>query len=299
MYNISKIMNQNISIGAIFKNEADIIEEWILHHLSVGVEHFYLINDNSDDNYIDVLDKYKKYITLNHSNNIPYYYGRQHDIYNIHFKKHLKDTKWIAILDIDEYLWSPYEKNLNNILNKIPNNINGINVWSVCFGSNGHIHQPNEIIKSFTFREELPKKEDSIYRNIHLFKILECNLHKQILRAAKVNRFYVHQNDFEARNKDGVLCSDFFNIKNNLFRINHYRLQSKERWQKLQSKSDVNHYKPTKIYTLNSILELSAKDIDWIYKKTANDNYKNLNFLYDKLDNLYSKTLDTDLLFIP
>ena len=39
-----------LSVGTIFKNEEHIIKEWIEHYLYHGVEHFYLIDDNSDDN---------------------------------------------------------------------------------------------------------------------------------------------------------------------------------------------------------------------------------------------------------
>ena len=47
-----------LSIGAIFKNEEMVIKEWIDHHLFHGVEHFYLINDNSTDASEVVLQPY-------------------------------------------------------------------------------------------------------------------------------------------------------------------------------------------------------------------------------------------------
>ena len=42
-----------LSVGSIFKNESQGIKEWIEHYLNHGVEHFYLINDNSNDNYLE------------------------------------------------------------------------------------------------------------------------------------------------------------------------------------------------------------------------------------------------------
>ena len=47
-----------VSICAIFKNEAKYLKEWIEFHRIIGVEHFYLYNNNSDDNYLDVLKTY-------------------------------------------------------------------------------------------------------------------------------------------------------------------------------------------------------------------------------------------------
>ena len=47
-----------VSICAIFKDEAPYIKEWIEFHKIVGVEHFYMYNNFSSDNYMDVLSPY-------------------------------------------------------------------------------------------------------------------------------------------------------------------------------------------------------------------------------------------------
>jgi len=57
-----------LSIGAIFKNESNGLEEWLLNHLNEGVEHFYLINNGSTDNFMPIIEKYNKYITLFNDN---------------------------------------------------------------------------------------------------------------------------------------------------------------------------------------------------------------------------------------
>ena len=41
-----------LSILAIFKNEAMNLKEWIEHYILNGVEHFYLINNGSTDNFL-------------------------------------------------------------------------------------------------------------------------------------------------------------------------------------------------------------------------------------------------------
>ena len=53
-----------LSVLAMFKNEAPIIEEWIEHYIREGVEHFYLIDNGSSDNYESKINKYKTKITL-------------------------------------------------------------------------------------------------------------------------------------------------------------------------------------------------------------------------------------------
>src|SRR5579864_7571033 len=56
----------NLSICAIFKNEAKYLKEWIEFHRLIGVDHFYLCNNNSTDNFKQLLRPYtsKGVITL-------------------------------------------------------------------------------------------------------------------------------------------------------------------------------------------------------------------------------------------
>ena len=78
----------NFCIYAIFKNESHILEEWLLHYIYHGVEHFYLINDNSNDNFIEIINKYKSYITLFNNDIQTKIFGRQELIY----EKYLRPT---------------------------------------------------------------------------------------------------------------------------------------------------------------------------------------------------------------
>lgn len=48
----------SLSVCSIFKNEAPYLREWIEYHLIVGIEHFYLYNNNSEDNFEEVLRPY-------------------------------------------------------------------------------------------------------------------------------------------------------------------------------------------------------------------------------------------------
>ena len=54
-----------VSICAIFKNEGKYLREWIEFHRIIGIEHFYLYNNNSDDNYETVATVYKGNIIKN------------------------------------------------------------------------------------------------------------------------------------------------------------------------------------------------------------------------------------------
>src|SRR5690348_9778161 len=82
-----------LSIGAIFKNESHILGEWISHYLYHGVEHFYLINDESNDEYMKILQPYinKDIVTLYNVKDEPKYNGRQGVIYKRYFMELLQN----------------------------------------------------------------------------------------------------------------------------------------------------------------------------------------------------------------
>ena len=53
-------LKYRVSLCLIFKNEAPFLKEWLDYHLTVGVEHFYLYNNSSDDDFKRVLEPYIK-----------------------------------------------------------------------------------------------------------------------------------------------------------------------------------------------------------------------------------------------
>lgn len=105
-----------LAIGAIFHNEAPFLKEWIDHHTQLGVTKFFLYNNDSTDNYLEVLRPYIQtgLVTLidwesteEHAvhgfgefKHVPY----QHGAYKDCMKRAKNVAEWIAIIDIDEYL---------------------------------------------------------------------------------------------------------------------------------------------------------------------------------------------------
>lgn len=56
--NLHQKRNFNLSFVAIIKNEAHYIKEWIEFHKLVGVDRFYIYDNESTDNVKDVLKEY-------------------------------------------------------------------------------------------------------------------------------------------------------------------------------------------------------------------------------------------------
>lgn len=89
------------SICAIVKNEELYLEEWLQYHRTQGVEHFYLTDNGSTDNTLDIIYNSQD-ITVRIDESTPV----QFKAYQYMIDNHKKDTEWCAFIDIDEFLVS-------------------------------------------------------------------------------------------------------------------------------------------------------------------------------------------------
>jgi hypothetical protein len=91
------------SVMAMFKNEAAALKEWLDHHIAHGVEHFYLVNDNSNDKPEEILKPYvasgKVSMHSAPSQNIPF---RQAALYKKLFTEiySKNETRWVCIYEL-------------------------------------------------------------------------------------------------------------------------------------------------------------------------------------------------------
>lgn len=111
-----------LALVAIFQNEARFLKEWIEFYKMLGVEHFYLYNHLSTDEYKKVLEPYitSGLVTLQNVTESPkslkQWNTLQTSIYT-EVINDLKDTvEWLIIVDTDEFLFPIKESNLSSIL---------------------------------------------------------------------------------------------------------------------------------------------------------------------------------------
>ena len=93
-----------LSVCAQFRDEGPYLDEWLRFHVRAGVDHFFLYNDVSADNFEEVLRPWMEagQVTLNHSK------GRtQEEIYTHCLVKARLKTRWLAFIDLDEFLFTP------------------------------------------------------------------------------------------------------------------------------------------------------------------------------------------------
>lgn len=126
-----------LSVCAIFQNEAPYLKEWIEYHQSVGVEHFYLYNNESTDDYRAVLESFIKSGTveliqwpskdkapLNPAAYFPY--DVQTPAYSDAIRRAKRKSHWLAIIDTDEFIIPVQEKSVTECLNKRFSGVSGV-----------------------------------------------------------------------------------------------------------------------------------------------------------------------------
>ncbi len=103
----------SLCVCAVFKDEAPYFKEWIEYHKLLGVEHFRLYNNDSTDNYLEALEPYIRSgdVTLLEWPSDPHRLGPKEWVQSTQFPA-LSDaiahftgiSKWLAIIDIDEFV---------------------------------------------------------------------------------------------------------------------------------------------------------------------------------------------------
>jgi len=190
-----------LSVYAIFKNESVALEEWLTHYINEGVEHFFLIDNGSTDNYEPILNRFPGRITLYKDAEK----HKQNDHYNNYLSKHNAESKWIILIDLDEFVYSRngFDK-ISDYLRTVPENISKILLLWKMFGSNGHIEQPPSIIKGFTKRA------------LDFSSVLNC---KAILRGNRIILLDLHNSSVQG---------ETLSPEPNCFHLhlNHYAIQS-------------------------------------------------------------------------
>lgn len=91
-----------LAVCAIAKNEGPYFEEWIAWHRAQGVEKFYIYDNESTDDTRLILEPYVAEGVVEYN----YWPGRRQQltVYDDCIERHRLDVRWLAFIDLDEFL---------------------------------------------------------------------------------------------------------------------------------------------------------------------------------------------------
>lgn len=127
-----------LGIVAVFQNEGKILKEWLEYHILIGVEKFYLLNNSSNDNCLDILQSYisRGMVELSHNPRIHKEASTQIVMQATFYRKIVRRRthKWLALIDIDEFIVLKKHNNLIELLLKYEN-YGGLSINWQMFGT--------------------------------------------------------------------------------------------------------------------------------------------------------------------
>lgn len=208
-----------LAVCAIAKNEGPYFKEWIEWHRSQGVEKFYIYDNESTDCTKEVLAPYIESGLVEYC----YWPGQKQQLstYDDCFEKHRLEARWIAVIDLDEYIVPIKDRNICEFLRRMEEfAVVEIN-WLV-YGSGGaKKHEPGGVMERFR-RHSLPEHK----LNTHVKSIADprrvCTM-TGCHEAARISG--------KAADSHGVPLKKGFRDRipqQDVIRINHYAVKSYE-----------------------------------------------------------------------
>jgi hypothetical protein len=289
-----------LSLCVCVKNEANHIEDFLRHYVNQGVEHFYIINNNSTDNIQDVIDNsiYKLFVTVitdNRSMIIFDAYSRTVGIpglLNDNLYQLIKmETEWAITVDIDEYMYGKNGFTIKTFLKTIKEDIGCIYViWTVMCPNKIE----NQITNEFSVKKNLKRINydsinnlswnikncndfgKSIFRTSMLIESQGIGLHKTQVTGKTINNYGENKNDWYD-NCNQIKFSEE-NYKNINITINHYALRDFSDFSRKKIQYDLNHARRNAF--LNGVFEML--DLDDSYLVVDNTINEDVNDIIEK-----------------
>ncbi len=207
-----------LSICAIYRWEGPYLREWVAFHKLMGVERFFLYDNGSDDEHREALAPYvgEGTVELTEWPLFP----AQVQAYTECIERHREDSRWIAFIDIDEFLFSPAGRPLPEVLARYERWA-GVGVNRVTFGTSGHVQrQPGLVLENYTRRIVAPNA-----RKVAIKSIVDP---RRVARALDPHHFEYLDGQLVDEAENPLAAQHSVTDTSDVLRVNHYFTRSEE-----------------------------------------------------------------------
>lgn len=220
-----KKFDVDLSVVAIMKNEGAYIKEWLDFHIMIGVQRFYLYDNESDDNTKEILKPYiDKGIVI-----YKYWPGKAQQMvaYRDCVKNHAEETRWMAFIDLDEFLFTVKNDNIVSFLKSLPQFSALVVGWMIYGSGNQKEKKPGLVIERFKMHADKTWGVKSIINP------------RLVIRMTNPHTYGVAGFTIDENGKKLGFINQTNNPPScNLIRINHYVTKSYEEFMARCSKGD-------------------------------------------------------------
>lgn len=214
-----------LAVCAIAKDEGVYFKEWIEWHIKMGVEKFYIYDNGSKDDTLNVLKPYIDSGIVDYK----YFPGQKMQIkaYDLCIDNHRFDTRWLAFIDIDEFIYPVKDKTVVEFLKRFEN-FPAVEINWLVYGSNGHLRKSDRpVMERFTRHSRgshyLNHHVKSIVNPRRVYNMIGCHEAARISGKAADS----HGNPVSVSFRDREPQQD-------VIRINHYAVKSREEFMEKQ-----------------------------------------------------------------
>ncbi|PWU24924.1 MAG: hypothetical protein C5B48_03895 [Candidatus Rokuibacteriota bacterium] len=245
-------MSAYFAVCTMYKNHARYLCEWLEFHRLVGAERFFLYDNGSEDEHRQVLEPYvdEGLVVVHDWPQSPGMAGAFNDC----LREHRTDARWIAFIDIDEFLFSPLGVPLPGILQDYEYAPGvGVNQW--IFGTSGHeTSPPGLVIENYTRRASTP--------NSFIKSVVDP---ARAVESGNPHFFWYQDGAVGVSENHEPLPANFGRSPNaswSRLRINHYMTKSKEEWQAKLDGVEPYGGRPRQSYAPNVVKRTFDDEVD-------------------------------------
>lgn len=161
---------QWITLGAILKNEANYVVEWIAYHKAIGFDEIVIADNISDDGTSEILKCLNGYFGITAFDYPTTDLNPKPQIFSYEeiIKSRVGISDWVAIVDGDEFIYPAFGSNINDFLLCFDSRKVGAIAlnWQIVGSANRLNETAGRVIDRFNFGSGLDNKENKHYKSI-------------------------------------------------------------------------------------------------------------------------------------
>lgn len=216
-----------LAVCAIAKDEGPYFKEWIEWHLSQGVDHFYIYDNESSDGTREILQPYIDSGVVEYK----YWPGhrRQLAAYDDCLEHYRLASRWIAFIDLDEFIVPIKDASIPAFLKRFEV-FAAVEINWLVYGSGGHkTKSPGTMMERFRFHSlpghRLNRHVKSIVNPREVFTMIGCHEAAKISGSIADSHGQPVTKNFREREP-----------QQDIIRINHYAVRSYEEFLEKQAR---------------------------------------------------------------
>lgn len=224
----------DLAICTMIQGENSYLPEWVAHHVGLGVEHFFIYDNESPTPLALTLEPE---IKDGRATVIPIQgQFRQLDAFNLGLLRFGRRMEWMAFMDLDEFLLPKQHDDLRDLLAGY-REFGGLAVNWQMFGSSGHeVRPPGLQMENFLMRAEV-----GYVHNRHVKSIVRPEAVDQVV-STHYCRFKPGLGAVNERRLP--VLGEKSDVSVDIVQINHYYTRSRKEYSEKLARGRVDHEGP-------------------------------------------------------